>query len=184
MPLTPAPSNTSDTGQAKTPAGTGQDRGSAVLAEPRSPDAAHECLRLHRVGGHRSRIAVDADQFAKRRRAQIQTGEQLRPVPTQVRLKAVEPGLVARLGNLQPVQSGIEFTPLLPRLFPDLTDPLQVQPPNQLGGVGIMQARHPVVDLRSVMHAFGTDPTVGCYQPGRWRAPRRAVLGSSAIRGH
>ena len=146
-----------NTGQPKARAGTGQHRGDGLLAKPCPPDAAHQGTRLHQVGCDRGGTAIGGNQFAERRRAQFQEAQHLWPVSAQVCLQAVEPRLVARLTHPQARQPSVEFPPLLTRSLPQAADPLQVQPPDQLGGLGIVQTRYPIVYLGRVMHPLGTD---------------------------
>ena len=97
-----------------------------------------EGLGLPALVAHRLRSAIVGDQVQYAGAVQFRYPVQLRPVTTEQRFQAIE---VAAMLALVQIQLG-DQRPLLPAMFarlaPRLGCAFQVQPPDQVGGLGVV----------------------------------------------
>jgi hypothetical protein len=144
-------------GHAQRGAGTGEHRLDLLLGQPATAHLAQELARLCAEHEQRSGRAVGGDEPVQRGTAQAENRRDFGPVTRQQRLQAVALALRPTLRLAQPTRLREQRAARLVGHVPAPRAALPVQPGNELDGLGVVQARHAVAQLRTVVHPLGRD---------------------------
>ena len=117
-----------------------------------------ELVRLFALLRDAARIAVFGYQAEQAHTLQIHDPYHLRPVAVQQRFEPVEVALLLVVVEIELGYQGLSVAPRLGQILPNAANAIEVEPSDEVGGLGIMQAGYAVVDLSGVVNPFRADP--------------------------